>query len=298
MRTSRRSRRPRSTSRTRRRHRWPRHVAEGSLDRLPGPRARWRDVARHSVHGRRLRRLQWIKALDEDVDDGLEATSREPQYAPLASARRLPRCTRSWPITFAITKRIIGSGQPPQPCSRRIGQHQQATLRAGRALAHASWRTRGAHRGKGRRAGLKAARDAFYRGDIAQKIARYHHENGGWVTRDDLASFEVRRADRDDHVPRHRAARVRTVVARPCATAGAQRLRGLRPESDEAQLGRLHPSRDRSAQARVRRSPSLLRRSAFVDVPIDALLSKDMRPLAVRCSRRTRRPRACRLPET
>src|SRR5262245_46575010 len=49
-----------------------------------------------------------------------------------------------------------------------------------------------AHRGKGRAAGLKAARDAFYRGDIAQKIARYHREHGGWVTLEDLASYEVR----------------------------------------------------------------------------------------------------------
>jgi gamma-glutamyltranspeptidase/glutathione hydrolase len=48
-----------------------------------------------------------------------------------------------------------------------------------------------AHRGKGRAAGLKAARDAFYRGDIAQKIARYHKDNGGWVTADDLAGYEV-----------------------------------------------------------------------------------------------------------
>src|SRR5918911_4605130 len=46
--------------------------------------------------------------------------------------------------------------------------------------------------GKGRTAGLKAARDAFYRGDIAQKIAKYHRENSGWVTLDDLASYEVR----------------------------------------------------------------------------------------------------------
>src|SRR5262245_49152000 len=49
-----------------------------------------------------------------------------------------------------------------------------------------------AHRGKGRAAGLKAARDAFYRGDIAQKIAKYHREHGGWVTLEDLAEYEVR----------------------------------------------------------------------------------------------------------
>src|SRR4051812_8699226 len=49
-----------------------------------------------------------------------------------------------------------------------------------------------AQRGKGRAAGLQAARDAFYRGDIANKIAAYHRENGGWVTLDDLAAYEVR----------------------------------------------------------------------------------------------------------
>ncbi|GIR53880.1 MAG: hypothetical protein CM15mP62_13510 [Rhodospirillaceae bacterium] len=32
---------------------------------------------------------------------------------------------------------------------------------------------------KGRQAGLKAARDAFYLGDIAKKIIRFHEENGG-----------------------------------------------------------------------------------------------------------------------
>ena len=41
-----------------------------------------------------------------------------------------------------------------------------------------------------RLAGLKAARDAFYKGDIAAKIADYHKENGGWVTREDLAEYE------------------------------------------------------------------------------------------------------------
>ena len=34
----------------------------------------------------------------------------------------------------------------------------------------------------GREAGLRAAHDAFYRGDIADAIARYQRENGGWLT--------------------------------------------------------------------------------------------------------------------
>ena len=43
--------------------------------------------------------------------------------------------------------------------------------------------------GKGRLAGLEAARDAFYRGDIAQKILQYHRENGGLLRTTDLENY-------------------------------------------------------------------------------------------------------------
>ena len=43
----------------------------------------------------------------------------------------------------------------------------------------------------GRAAGLAAARDAFYRGDIAQKIVAYHKANEGWLREDDLSEFHV-----------------------------------------------------------------------------------------------------------
>lgn len=42
---------------------------------------------------------------------------------------------------------------------------------------------------RGRAAGLQAARDAFYRGDLAAAMVRYHRDNGGWLTADDLASY-------------------------------------------------------------------------------------------------------------
>lgn len=42
---------------------------------------------------------------------------------------------------------------------------------------------------RGRAAGLAAARDAFYRGDLAQAMARYHREHGGWLTAEDLATY-------------------------------------------------------------------------------------------------------------
>jgi gamma-glutamyltranspeptidase/glutathione hydrolase len=44
----------------------------------------------------------------------------------------------------------------------------------------------------GRAAGLQAARDAFYRGEIARCIAEFHAASGGLLTREDLASFRVR----------------------------------------------------------------------------------------------------------
>ena len=43
-----------------------------------------------------------------------------------------------------------------------------------------------------RKNGLKAARDAFYKGDIARMIASYHAENSGFLAFDDMASYEVR----------------------------------------------------------------------------------------------------------
>ena len=44
---------------------------------------------------------------------------------------------------------------------------------------------------KGRRSGLRAARDAFYRGDIARTIDRFFRENGGLMTAEDMAGFRV-----------------------------------------------------------------------------------------------------------
>jgi gamma-glutamyltranspeptidase/glutathione hydrolase len=46
-----------------------------------------------------------------------------------------------------------------------------------------------AHSDKGRAAGLGAARNAFYAGDIAAAIVGFHRENGGWLRADDLKDF-------------------------------------------------------------------------------------------------------------
>jgi gamma-glutamyltranspeptidase / glutathione hydrolase len=45
--------------------------------------------------------------------------------------------------------------------------------------------------GDDRLQGLQAARDAFYRGDIGQKIVAYHKANDGWLREGDLSNFRV-----------------------------------------------------------------------------------------------------------
>ncbi len=57
------------------------------------------------------------------------------------------------------------------------------------ALADTLRRLAAAEQAADRRAGLKAVRDAFYRGDIAARIADWSAAHGGWLTRDDLAGF-------------------------------------------------------------------------------------------------------------
>lgn len=48
-----------------------------------------------------------------------------------------------------------------------------------------------AHAGKGRAAGLQAARDAFYRGDIAAALIKHQKEEGGLMREADLANFRA-----------------------------------------------------------------------------------------------------------
>ena len=45
--------------------------------------------------------------------------------------------------------------------------------------------------GGSRADGIRAARDAFYKGDIAARIGDFHEAEGGWLRREDLAEFSV-----------------------------------------------------------------------------------------------------------
>ncbi|MGI9336202.1 MAG: gamma-glutamyltransferase family protein [Gammaproteobacteria bacterium] len=86
-----------------------------------------------------------------------------------------------WPSNAEI---YLPGGRPPVAGERFVQRDLAASLRymvdEERAAA-----------ARGREAGLQAARDAFYRGDIATEIVRYHSLNGGMLSADDLASFRV-----------------------------------------------------------------------------------------------------------
>jgi gamma-glutamyltranspeptidase/glutathione hydrolase len=76
----------------------------------------------------------------------------------------------------------LPNGRPPQVGEVFVQKALAATLQhmADQEAAASS---------RGREAGLAAARDAFYRGDIARAIVKYQKENGGILSADDLANY-------------------------------------------------------------------------------------------------------------
>src|SRR5215469_7600306 len=103
-----------------------------------------------------------------------------PMYPLMAaSLKRHEADHRAWPSTAAI---FLPNGRPPQP-----GEvFRQADLAA--SLQYMADEERAATP-RGRQAGLEAARDAFYRGDIARKIVAFMKEQGGLLSAEDLADY-------------------------------------------------------------------------------------------------------------
>jgi gamma-glutamyltranspeptidase/glutathione hydrolase len=87
---------------------------------------------------------------------------------------------RRWPSTAAV---YLPNGRPPKPGELFVQSDLARTLQFMCDQEKAA-------AGKGRAAGLKAARDAFYLGDIAATIVKYHSENGGWLAAEDMAGFQ------------------------------------------------------------------------------------------------------------
>ncbi len=88
-----------------------------------------------------------------------------------------------WPSSARV---FLPKGRVPQAGEIFV----QADL--GRTLQYLADQEKKAARRKGRKAGLKAARDAFYRGDVARAVTRFIEKEGGPMRFEDFADFRVR----------------------------------------------------------------------------------------------------------
>ena len=88
---------------------------------------------------------------------------------------------RAWPTNAAV---FLPQGRPPRAGEIFVQEDLGRTLQflADEEAAQAT---------NGRAAGLAAVRRAFYRGDVAAAIVKFHAENGGLMTAADLADFRV-----------------------------------------------------------------------------------------------------------
>ena len=147
---------------------------------------------------------------------GFQSISHEVMTEAVETIRRYPQ-------NAAI---YMPDGDVPKPGTRFF----QTDL-ANSIQYMADQETAAARKG-GRAAGLAAARDAFYRGDIAQKIVAYHKANEGWLREDDLVGVPCRCRDTAERALwRRDGIRLPAVVPGTGAAADIEDPRRHRPES-------------------------------------------------------------------
>ena len=120
--------------------------------------------------------------LGEVLAPSIELCEGFPVYPRLAAAiERLRERLEQWPSSAAV---FLPNGRVPRVGELLVQRELGDLFR--RLVAIES-----AHGGRGRAAGIMAARDALYRGDIAAEIAAFMAEAGGAVTLEDLAGHHV-----------------------------------------------------------------------------------------------------------
>ncbi|MGD9891215.1 MAG: gamma-glutamyltransferase family protein [Dehalococcoidia bacterium] len=132
-----------------------------------------------------LRRYGTRRFADVAADAIALAADGFPMYELMAS--RIAANQRSLSQWRSTADLFLPEGRPPHPgeCFR-----QPALARTLERMVTAETPATVA----GRDAGLQAARDAFYRGAIAEEIAAFIQSEGGLLSYDDLAGFEVEEA--------------------------------------------------------------------------------------------------------
>ncbi len=108
-----------------------------------------------------------------------------PMYPLMAaSLRKHAERHASWPSSAAV---YLPNGRVPEAGELFRQSDLGASLQY-MADEEKAAMSRSAN-GRGREAGLEAARDAFYRGDIARKIIAFMKEEGGLLSAEDLAEY-------------------------------------------------------------------------------------------------------------
>lgn len=129
---------------------------------------------------------------------------------------------------------------------------------------------------KGRQAGLKAARDRFYKGDIAREMAKFSEENGGLFRYEDFAEYTAKVEE-----PVFTTYRGYTVYKNPSASQGPAELFALNllEGYDLKKMGLnsadyIHTSVEAIKLAMADRD-KYLGDMDFIKIPYSGLLSKD-----------------------
>jgi len=125
------------------------------------------------------------KSFEEVMQPAIDLADGFPMYAFLG---RYLQSERRASEQYEWTRRTYyGDGRVPA-----VGEifRQPNLAKTLRALVEAERQARAS--GASREAGIRAARDRFYRGDIARRIAAGVQEAGGFMTEEDLAAFEGR----------------------------------------------------------------------------------------------------------
>ena len=188
------------------------------------------------------------------MDEGLAAA--------IASSRKLKKYPTSMKIYFP-------NGQAPKPGEIFKNPDLGRTLRRLVEAERAST-------AKGRHEALKAARDRFYKGDIAREMARFSEENGGLFRYDDFAAYTAK-----VETPVSTEYRGYRVYKNPSASQGPAELFALNilEGYDLKAMGHnsvdyLHTNIEAIKLAFADRE-KYLGDMDFVRIPYDGLLSKD-----------------------
>jgi gamma-glutamyltranspeptidase/glutathione hydrolase len=128
-------------------------------------------------------------SLKEVLDPAIQMADGYPIEAQLANALERERKRLSgWPYSRAVFLPHAGEAREAPVAGEVFRQPDlAATLRK---LVEAEQKALAA--GRSRREALQAAYDRFYRGDVAEELVRGTQEQGGLITGDDLARWQVK----------------------------------------------------------------------------------------------------------